>query len=102
MMSQNVSFLNLGVAQWLVEKLKAIGIKEPTEVQKAAIPAILAGKNVIVQSPTGTGKTLAYLASLLTNVKHETKDLEVLILVPSRELAMQVLRQLKEVADNIG
>ncbi|MBZ4653702.1 MAG: box helicase protein [Peptococcaceae bacterium] len=102
MMSPYHDFLDLGIAQWLNEKLEAIGIKEPTEVQRSAIPAILAGKNVIVQSPTGTGKTLAYLAPLLTKINTQTKDLEVLILVPSRELAMQVFRQLKEVADNIG
>ena len=102
MMSQNVGFHKLGIAPWLVEKLQEAGITEPTEVQRAAVPPILEGKNVIVQSPTGTGKTLAYLLPLLTKINTATKDLEVLILVPSRELAMQVFRQLKEVADNIG
>jgi len=98
-MNQPTGFITLGINRDLTEKLKALGITVPTPVQAQTIGAVLAGRDIIVQSPTGTGKTLAYLAPLLERINPDTKDLEVLILVPSRELAVQVMRMLKSLTD---
>lgn len=84
------SFASLGIPDWLIEKLKNNNIQVPTEVQEEAIPLILQGKDIIGQSPTGTGKTLAYLLPLLTGISPENKGVQVLILAPTRELAMQI------------
>lgn len=95
-------FQKLGLASELVENLTTLGLKTPTAVQAEAIPLILAGKNLLVQSPTGSGKTLAYLLPLLTGLNDTTKDLEILVLVPSRELAFQVTRVIQSLAEKLG
>ena len=100
-MKQLTDFTTLGINRELTERLKGLGITVPTPVQAQTIGAVLAGRDVIVQSPTGTGKTLAYLAPLLERINPETKDLEVIILVPSRELAVQVMRMLKSLTTDI-
>lgn len=94
----NPDFLSLGIDGLLQDKLHNMGITIPTPVQKRTIPLVMQGKNLLVQSPTGTGKTIAYLAPLLMSINTTTKDLECIILVPSRELAMQTLRVGKELA----
>jgi len=91
-MVSSLDFVSLGISPALVKRLKNIGISIPTEVQKEVIPVVFEDKNLIVQSPTGTGKTLAYLLPLLEKLNVETKEVEVLVLVPSRELAFQVVR----------
>lgn len=95
-------FRALGISSKLSDKLTEREIITPTEVQETAIPQILAGKNLLVQSPTGTGKTLAYLLPLMTKLNEATKDLEGLILVPSRELAFQVMRVIQALDGNLG
>ncbi|MBI5507521.1 MAG: DEAD/DEAH box helicase [Deltaproteobacteria bacterium] len=67
------------------------GIEAPTPVQQRAIPLVLAGKDVIIQSGTGTGKTLAYVLPLLQRAGREP-DFRAVIIAPSPELAMQILR----------
>jgi len=95
-------FQKLGLAAGLVENLTTLGLKTPTAVQAETIPLILAGKNLLVQSPTGTGKTLAYLLPLLTRLDGATKDLELLVLVPSRELAFQVTQVIRSLDEKLG
>lgn len=95
-------FQALGISSKYSEKITEMGIRTPTEVQAAAIPAILTEQNLLVQSPTGTGKTLAYLLPLLTRLNEATKELEVLVLVPSRELAFQVMRVIQSLDEALG
>lgn len=91
-------FVSLGLSRELAEKLQSMAITEPTEVQARTIPAVLDGQNLVVQSPTGSGKTLAYLLPLAHKLNTETKDLEILVLTPSRELAAQVLKVIRSLA----
>lgn len=91
-MSNFKDFASLGIPLFLVEKLKRMNIVKPTEVQIAAIPLIMDGKDVIAQAPTGTGKTLAYLLPVLAGLQLPGKEVQALILAPSRELAMQITR----------
>ncbi|MDS1030712.1 DEAD/DEAH box helicase [Bacillota bacterium LX-D] len=93
------SFNDLSINPELVKKLADMEITKPMEVQKKVIPLVSEGKNVIVQAPTGSGKTLAYLLPLLSKIEL-TKNLQVLILTPTRELAMQVVKVIREFGDN--
>ena len=83
-----LSFEQLGVHPKLVEKLFNSGIKTPTLIQQKSLPLIYKGKNVVIQSETGSGKTLVFL---LPSVQDPGRVFGTVILVPTRELASQML-----------
>lgn len=86
-------FGSLGLDPRLVQHCKKKGFKVPTAVQCAAIPALLNGKDVVAMARTGTGKTLAYLLPLLHTLVEKNlgkQGWEALVLVPTRELCLQV------------
>ena len=66
------------------------GFEEMSEVQKAAIPAIMDGNSLFIQAKTGAGKTYAYLIPSVANVYPQSPDTQILIIAPTRELAVQV------------
>ncbi len=70
--------------------LATMNITEPSPIQAEAIPALLAGNDVVGQSPTGSGKTLAYSIPIVERLSKDTRSVQALILVPTRELAVQV------------
>jgi superfamily II DNA/RNA helicase len=90
-MSDGFAIEGLVSSEALIAALNRLGITEPTPVQRAAIPVLLAGQDAILQSGTGTGKTLAYLLPLLQRVRGEAAFTAV-VLAPSPELALQILR----------
>ena len=94
-----MNFEELGLPAPLIAGLAAQGITAPTPVQQRAIPLLLEGKDALIQSETGTGKTLAYLLPFLAR---EEPDGRLLVLTPTRELAMQVHRQVELLAKNAG
>ena len=87
-------FAALGVDAALVSALTALGYEEPTPIQREAIPPLLAGHDVLGQAATGTGKTAAFALPMLQRIGTSSDgghpDVRGLILVPTRELAMQV------------
>ncbi|MEM7037536.1 MAG: DEAD/DEAH box helicase [Bacteroidota bacterium] len=83
------------LADRVLDALPALGFTTPTEVQHKVIPLILQRRNVIVEAATGTGKTAAYGLPLLTRIDYTKRNTQVLVLVPSRELARQVEAALK-------
>jgi ATP-dependent RNA helicase DeaD len=87
------SFVDLGLGQELLTELAALGYEEPTPIQKAAIPTLIAGRDLLGQAATGTGKTAAFALPMLERIGRERaeplKPLG-LVLVPTRELAVQV------------
>jgi len=84
-------FAALGLEARLLATLEALGYEEPTPIQREAIPPLLAGKDVLGQAATGTGKTAAFTLPLLQRIAHGKKTTpSALILVPTRELAIQV------------
>lgn len=87
-------FDTLGLAQYLVKAIAEQEYKKPYPVQEKAIPAILQQKDVLGIAQTGSGKTAAYVLPVLMNLKGKTKTknrhISVLVLVPTRELAIQV------------
>src|ERR1700694_4071641 len=70
--------------------LDTMEIETPTPVQAEAIPPLLEGRDVIAQDYTGSGKTLAFGLPLIESMDAESKDLQALVLCPTRELAQQV------------
>ena len=87
------AFLALGLDPALVGAVTSLGYEEPTDIQREAIPPLLAGSDVLGQAATGTGKTAAFALPMLDRIGASTDDIPVvrgLILVPTRELAMQV------------
>jgi ATP-dependent RNA helicase RhlE len=88
------SFSELSISPALKERLKAARFSVPTPVQAAAIPQALAGKDVIATAQTGTGKTLAFLVPVIEKLfQQNSLGITALVLVPTRELAMQVVAQ---------
>ena len=87
------TFAELGLSAVLVDALTTLGYEEPTPIQADAIPALLAGRDLLGQAATGTGKTAAFalpLLQLLSTARPVSLRPALLVLVPTRELAMQV------------
>jgi ATP-dependent RNA helicase DeaD len=85
---------------WLFENISAMGWAAPMNVQTQAIPLVNAGKDLIVQSKTGSGKTGAFLLPLLSRISQSENKTRALILVPTRELAIQVHHELGLLSKN--
>jgi ATP-dependent RNA helicase DeaD len=98
-------FSSLGLDVRVADALAALGYEEPTPVQRAAIPALMAGRDVLAMAATGTGKTAAFALPLLHRVTPDAKPSErttALILVPTRELAMQVAEAVHRYGKPLG
>jgi len=88
------SFSELTISQYTKDRLAAARFTVPTPVQAAAIPQALAGKDVLATAQTGTGKTLAFLIPIIEHLlQNDAVGIAALVLVPTRELAMQVVDQ---------
>jgi ATP-dependent RNA helicase DeaD len=90
---QLTGFASLGLDERVLGALAALGYEEPTPIQRAAIPALITGRDVLAQAATGTGKTAAFAIPLLHRLTPDAPPRErttALVLVPTRELAMQV------------
>ncbi len=90
-----LTFASLGVRDSVLKSLDAMGFSKPTKIQAGLIPAVLAGKDVIGQAKTGTGKTAAFGLPVLCKLTKE-QACGALILVPTRELCLQVAAELNE------
>ena len=90
-------FSNFNLSKELIKALDALEYKEPTGVQEKVIPEVLFNKDLIVKSQTGTGKTGAFVIPLCEKVKWEENDPQVLILAPTRELAIQIGEDVKNI-----
>lgn len=93
-------FKSLNMEPTLVTALKKENITTPTEVQRKVIPEALKNKDLVVQSETGTGKTLAYLLPLFEKLKSMDREMQAIILTPTHELAIQVERQIERLSEN--
>jgi superfamily II DNA/RNA helicase len=97
-----MTFTELGLPPSLIGALEKQGIAVPMAIQAEAIPALLAGKDAYINSETGTGKTLAYLLPLFNMIDPALAGLQVVVVAPSHELAIQIQRQACLLAQNAG
>jgi len=86
----DLSFESLGLSEARIRQLENLGFTAPTNIQAQAIPQLLAGRDVVGQSQTGTGKTAAFSLPMLEQIDANLKAVQALILTPTRELAVQV------------
>jgi ATP-dependent RNA helicase DeaD len=89
-----MKFTEMNLKPQFLEALKKQDITEPTKVQSEAIPVMLEGKDLIVRSKTGSGKTIAFLLPILQNLKPE--GLQAMIIAPTRELAEQIEKEIRK------
>src|SRR5271167_258004 len=86
----SASFQDLGVSEPVLRALADVGYESPSPIQAQTIPVLLAGKDMLGQAQTGTGKTAAFALPALTKIDLTRHEPQVLVLVPTRELALQV------------
>ena len=92
------SFADLGVSRPILGALAERGISEPFAVQRLCIADVLAGEDVLVQSPTGSGKTFAFGIPVVERIQAEAHRPAALVLAPTRELAEQIVEELRSIA----
>lgn len=91
----NNLFKDLGLSEETLLAIKAKGFEEPSEIQRKCIPLLLKeGTEVIGQAQTGTGKTAAFALPILETIDSEKKEVQALVLTPTRELALQVAQEI--------
>src|SRR5437588_551818 len=96
------TFAELGLSEPQLEALAHLGYDQPTPIQEQAIPAMLAGRDVIGQAQTGTGKTAAFGLPLLEYVNPTDPEVQALVLTPTRELCIQVTQALRAYGEPKG
>ncbi|MCY8826322.1 DEAD/DEAH box helicase [Bacillus atrophaeus] len=94
-MTQTWPFLH-NAKTFIKENWETSGFTKPTDVQEQTAELIMEGKDVITESPTGTGKTLAYALPVLERIQPEQKHAQAVILAPSRELVMQIFQVIQD------
>ena len=98
-----MNFSELGLAKRIVDDLEALSFTEPTEIQVKSIPAILAGRDIMASAETGSGKTAAYALPIIQAIRNGSeRKPRVLVLVPTRELALQVDSQFERFSNRCG
>ena len=93
-----ILFKDLNLSTPILEAIDEIGYVKPSPIQEQAIPVVAAGKDIIGQAQTGTGKTAAFMLPLLGKIDTSSRDVQVLVLCPTRELANQVHDESKKFA----
>lgn len=96
-MMEKISFSHFSFNKELLNAINQLNFTVPTHIQRQVIPEVLAGKSVIGQSETGSGKTHAFLLPLLNNIDPTQNDVQCVITAPTRELAMQLFNEVKKV-----
>ncbi|CAI6042277.1 DEAD/DEAH box helicase [Cohnella sp. JJ-181] len=96
------TFAALGLCAELTAALAEAGMQEPTSVQSGVIPELLAGRDGVLRSPTGSGKTLAYLLPLLQLVDPAKRETQAIVIAPTQELAMQIVRVSEKYGEPLG
>ena len=96
--AQAVAFADLGLSEAVLSAVAAIGYESASPIQAATIPALLAGADVLGQAQTGTGKTAAFALPILSRIDLQQKAPQALVMVPTRELAIQVAEAFQKYA----
>ncbi|WKS99726.1 DEAD/DEAH box helicase [Gallibacterium salpingitidis] len=101
MTEQTLTFADLGLPETLLSAISDLGFVNPSPIQQACIPYLLDGKDVLGMAQTGSGKTAAFALPLLTHIEIEKKYPQLLVMAPTRELAIQVADACEQFAKNL-
>ncbi len=93
-----IPFTDLGLSEAVVRAVKAVGYESASPIQAATIPAMLEGADILGQAQTGTGKTAAFALPILSKLNMKDRVPQALVLVPTRELAIQVAEAFQKYA----
>lgn len=93
----NMKFEEFNISEEILKSIDSLGYKNPSEVQAAVIPTALLGKDIIVKSQTGSGKTAAFAIPLCESAHTEETEPQALVLTPTRELALQVSQDITNI-----
>jgi ATP-dependent RNA helicase DeaD len=96
------SFSELGLSESTLQALRDVGYESPSPIQEQAIPALLAGRDVIGQAQTGTGKTAAFGLPIMEYIDASEQTVQALVLTPTRELCIQVTQALRTYGAHSG
>ncbi|OLB92947.1 MAG: hypothetical protein AUH30_21085 [Candidatus Rokubacteria bacterium 13_1_40CM_68_15] len=96
------AFTELGLSAPLLAAIEEVGYEAPTAIQARTIPALLAGRDVIGQAQTGTGKTAAFALPILQSLDVDNAEVQALVLTPTRELAIQVAEAIHTYSKRMG
>ena len=99
--SETIRFSDLGLPESLLQALREVGYETPSPIQAATIPPLLAGRDVLGQAQTGTGKTAAFALPALARLEPIAGKPQALVLAPTRELAIQVAEAFQKYAHHI-
>ena len=97
----SISFSDLGINELVLKSVEEAGYETPSAIQAETIPHLLEGKDLIGQAQTGTGKTAAFSLPLLSRLDLSSKDTQILVLAPTRELAIQVAEAMQSYARHL-
>ncbi|MFM7296183.1 MAG: DEAD/DEAH box helicase, partial [Planctomycetota bacterium] len=96
------TFAEMPLRKEVLDAIHAMGITKPTPIQRLAIPPVMSGRDVIAKAETGTGKTLAFGAPMMSKIDASRRSVLGLVLCPTRELAQQVAQVLEKLGEPIG
>ncbi len=100
-MSEPIMFSDLALSEPVMRAIQKVGYEQPSPIQAAAIPVLLAGGDILGMAQTGTGKTAAFALPLLSRIDIKQTDPQILVLAPTRELAIQVAEAFQKYASEI-
>jgi len=99
--SNSLAFSELNLPEPIQKAISDIGYEQPSPIQAESIPALLDGRDLLGQAQTGTGKTAAFALPLLSGINAKSKHTQLLILAPTRELAIQVAEACQQYAKHL-
>ena len=99
--SEQLTFQQLALSEPILKALNDVGYETPSPIQAETIPLLLSGRDVLGQAQTGTGKTAAFALPALSNIDVNQRDPQILVLAPTRELAIQVAEAFHKYAGHI-
>lgn len=97
-----IRFADLGLAPRILKAISGLGYETPSAIQAEAIPPLLEGRDLIGQAQTGTGKTAAFSLPLLQRLNLKRRDVQAIVLTPTRELAIQVAESVRAYGKYVG
>jgi ATP-dependent RNA helicase DeaD len=96
------SFEDMGLAEPILQAVRKAGYETPSPIQECSIPPILEGRDLLGVAQTGTGKTAAFSLPLLSRLDESVRGAQILVLAPTRELALQVAEAMEGFAENLS